>query len=98
MRRVEGLGAARQGIGDPGLPKALVAKHTRIAGAARTAVGQGVVAAPGQREVDAQLHRAAHDARLRERDERRVNRERALALDAGPGAEVRRALERVDVL
>src|SRR5437762_13620641 len=77
----------KQGIGDPELLEPLGAQQGRVAAPARRAILPGVVAAAGERVVDAELDAAAQDAGLGELDERGVDLQ-PRALDAGPGREL----------
>src|SRR5256885_11773618 len=85
-------------IADAGLPEPLLTEQTGVAFSARPAVGPRVIAAPGQREIDAEVDGAPDDLRLGQRDQRRVDRESAGTFGAGLGSEVRQMLEGVDVL
>src|SRR5688572_27866308 len=87
-----------QRVGHARFAEALVAENAGVAHAARAAVGLRILAAPRQRQIDPELDRTSYDAGLGEGDERRMDREAALALHAGLGPEVREMLERVDVL
>src|SRR2546422_5348132 len=86
-----------QGIGDAELLEPLGAQQARVAPQARRAILPGVVAAAGERVVDAELDAAAQDAGLGELDERGVDLQ-PRALDAGPGRELRHLLEGREIL
>lgn len=64
--------------------------------AAGAAGGIGIVAAMGEREIDAELDGEGDDLRFGEGDERRVDADVSGAFDAGLGGEVGHALEGVD--
>src|SRR5262249_47360105 len=79
----------------PGGQESFAPKPARVAAAARAARVVGAVARDRERIIDAELESALDDLGLRERDERRVDRELAsfhAALRRGP----REALERGD--
>src|SRR5467141_495161 len=86
-----------QGIRDAELLEPLGAQQARVAPPARRAILSGVVAAAGERVVDAELDAAAQDAGLGELDERGVDLQ-PRSLDAGPGRELRHLLVGRDVL
>src|SRR5438552_14187930 len=87
----------KQGIRGAELFEPLGAQQARVAAPARRAIRPGVVAAAGERVVDAELDAAAQDACLGELDERGVDLQ-ARALDAGPGRELRHLLEGREIL
>src|SRR5438309_8577789 len=78
----------QQRVCDAELRESLGAQQARVASPARRAILRGVVAAAGERVVDAELDAAAEDAGLGELDERRVDLQ-PRSLDAGPGRELR---------
>src|SRR5207247_9379775 len=80
-----------QGIRDAELFEPLGAQQARVAAPARRAIRPGVVAAAGERVVDAELDAAAQDAGLGELDERGVDLQ-PRSLDAGLGRELRHLL------
>ena len=82
----------------PRLGEALLAQEARVAEAAGSAVGLGLVARPRQREIHAELVGAGDDLGLGERDQRRVDAEAARALDARLGGEIGQPLEGLDEL
>src|SRR5467141_4522512 len=86
-----------QGIRDAELLEPLGAQQARVAPPARRAVLRRVVAAAGERVVDAELDAAAQDAGLGELDERRVDLQ-PRSLDAGLGRELRHLLVGREVL
>src|SRR5467141_1681283 len=86
-----------QGIRDAELLEPLGAQQARVAPPARRAILSGVVAAAGERVVDAELDAAAQDAGLGELDERGVDLQ-PRSLDAGPGRELRHLLVGREVL
>src|SRR4030088_862077 len=81
----------KQRVRDAELFEPLGAQQARVAAPARRAILPGVVAAAGERVVDAELDAAADDAGLGELDERRVDLQ-PRSFDAGLGRELRHLL------
>jgi len=84
------------GIDEACLREALLAELTGVAEATGAAIGFGLVAGPGEREIHAELVGAGHDLRLGLRDEWRVYAVTAPSLDPRLGRQVRQALEGLD--
>src|SRR5882762_4688687 len=87
----------KQRVCDAELLEPLRAQQARVAPPARRAILPGVVAAAGERVVDAELDAAAQDAGLAELDERGVDLQ-PRSLDAGLGRELRHLLVAHEVL
>src|SRR5436189_183969 len=82
-------------VGEARLRKTLLAEQAGVAEPAGAAIGLGHIARPRQREVDVQLVGPRDDLGLAELDERGVDAEVALALDAGLGRQIGQLLERL---
>src|SRR5438034_934090 len=77
---------------DPRLFKSFAPQYARIALAARSSAGTGIVTTVRQAEVHAQLASQFHDLSFREADQRGVNLEVCSTLDTRFGGEIRHAL------
>ena len=91
------MSAVPGGVGDPGRGESVGAEQAAVAVPARDALGSGVVAADRRRVVDAELGASTDDLRLREVDQRCVDRESS-TFDRGAGREVGGRLEGLDEL
>src|SRR5579884_1447361 len=74
--------------------KASVAQSAGIAATAGGSVGCRIVTTVSQSVIDTQRGSQTDDVRLRQMNQRRMNVETALVLDAGLGCQVRQLLER----